>query len=69
MEQANILLVWYNPCESQRLQLCLQFFIMYSDLMWQSPRAAQYLQNACLSVHGVGIADKINKRKQALDNN
>lgn len=53
----------YIPVESQRLQLLLQCFIINSALMWQSPRAAQYLQSLSWSMHGVGIASVFKKEK------
>ena len=58
------LLISYIPVESQRLQLRLQCFIIKSALMWQSPRAAQYLQYFCWSVQGVGIAGVLKKKEK-----
>ena len=61
--EVSNLLIWYNPIDRQRLQVRLQYFIMYSALTWQSPLAAQALQDLCLSLHGAGISYKINKKK------
>ena len=61
--EVSNLLIWYNPIDRQRLQVRLQYFIMYSALTWQSPLAAQALQDLCLSLHGAGISNKINKKK------